>query len=460
MERKFRTEKDSMGEMQVPEDALYAAQTQRAVENFPISSLRFTRPMIFALGATKQACARVNKAKELLDPAMFEAISKAATEVREGTLDEHFVVDIFQTGSGTSSNMNTNEVIASRASQILGEKIHPNDHVNMSQSSNDVIPTAIHIAAAKEIKNELLPNLEILHASLVKKSKEFSGLVKTGRTHLMDATPVTLGQEFGGYAAQIKKGIRRVSLGLEALLELPIGGTAVGTGLNTPEGFAPEVVKEISEIVGISFREADDHFEAQAAKDALVETSGQLKTLAVSLIKIANDIRLMGSGPRCGLGEISLPSIQPGSSIMPGKINPVVCESTLMIASQVIGNDAAITTAGHIGSTFELNVAMPIIAHNTLESISIISSGAENLAKQCIDGIEANPERLEELAEANISTVTSLAPVIGYEKSAELAKEAWKSGRPLREVAKEAKVLPDAELDRLLDLDKMTRPGL
>lgn len=449
-----------MGEMSVPEDALYAAQTQRAVENFPISSLRFTRPMINALGVIKEACARVNNSSDLLGKDKFEAISKAASEVSAGQHDEHFVVDIFQTGSGTSSNMNTNEVIASRASQILGDKVHPNDHVNMSQSSNDVIPTAIHIATARQIKNELLPKLELLHASLDKKSQEFSKIVKTGRTHLMDATPITLGQEFSGYAAQIKKGIARVSAGLEALLELPIGGTAVGTGLNTPEGFSPAVVNEISQLVELPFKEAENHFEAQASKDALVEASGQLKTVAVSLIKIANDIRWMGSGPRCGLGEISLPSIQPGSSIMPGKINPVICESTLMIASQVIGNDTAVTTAGHIGSTFELNVAMPVIAHNILESVSILANGAENLAKQCIDGIQANPARIEELAEANISTVTSLAPAIGYEKAAEIAKEAWKSGRPLRVVAKEAEVLPEDELNRLLDLDKMTRPGL
>ncbi len=458
----FRVEKDSMGEMQVPAEAYYAAQTQRAVENFPISQLRFTRPMIAAMGLVKRSAAIVNSELGVLDEAMKDAIVAAAEEVESGKLDSHFVVDIFQTGSGTSSNMNVNEVIANRASELLkGDlRVHPNDHVNASQSSNDTIPTEIHIATARLLNDELLPSLKILSDSLGKKASEYATLVKTGRTHLQDATPVTLGQEFGGYQAQIEQGIRRVKRSIETIYELPLGGTAVGTGLNTPLGFADKVIKEIASRSSLPFVEAENHFEAQSAKDALVEMSGQLKTIATSIIKIANDIRLLGTGPRCGLGEISLPSVQPGSSIMPGKINPVICESAIMVGCQVIGNDAAITTAGHVGSTFELNVAMPVIAHNTLESISLLSNTAKNMASRCIDGITANKERLHELAEANISTVTALVPIIGYDKSAEIAKEAFKTGEHLRAVAKRNSGLPEAELDEALDLMKMTKPGL
>ncbi len=462
MSQKFRTEKDSMGEMQVPASAYYAAQTQRAVENFPISTLKFTEPMIKAMGLVKRSAAVVNNQLGVLDDAMKDAIVAAAEEVESGKLNDHFVVDIFQTGSGTSSNMNVNEVVANRAKEMSGGeiKVHPNDHVNASQSSNDTIPTEIHIATAREINDELIPGLKVFAESLGKKAEEYKDLVKTGRTHLQDATPVTLGQEFGGYKAQIEQGVRRLERSLETIYELPLGGTAVGTGLNTPLGFADKVIKEIASRSGLPFVEASNHFEAQSAKDALVEMSGQLKTIATSVIKIANDIRLLGTGPRCGLGEISLPAVQPGSSIMPGKINPVICESAIMVGCQVIGNDAAVTTAGHVGSTFELNVAMPVIAHNILESISLLANTARNMATKCVDGITANPERLHELAEANISTVTALVPIIGYDKSAEIAKTAWKTGEPLRAVALRESGLPEDELNKALDLVKMTKPGL
>ena len=461
-EQKFRVERDSMGEMKVPAGAYYAAQTQRAVENFPISGIRFSRPMIAALGLIKRSAATVNRALGLLDEARAKAIVAAAEEVEKGALNSHFVLDIFQTGSGTSTNMNANEVIASRAKELVGGELtfHPNDHVNMSQSSNDVIPTAMHVAVALECERTLIPALAQLAASLARKSKQFEHIVKTGRTHLADATPITLGQEFSGYQSQVEQGIKRVQRALTTILELPIGGTAVGTGLNTHPEFAQRIVAELNSRTGLRFSETPNHFEAQAAKDAIVEMSGQLKTIACSFAKIANDIRWLGSGPRCGLGELLLPEVQPGSSIMPAKVNPVIAESVLMVAAQVIGNDAAVTIGGHSGGSFELNVMMPVMAHNILQSVELLSTSAKNFAIRCIDGIEADEARLHQLAEANISTVTALAPKIGYDKAAQLAKEAHKSGATLREVAAKHNVLPAEELEKALDLIAMTKPGL
>ena len=458
----FRVERDSMGEMQVPKDAYYAAQTQRAVENFPISALRFTRPFIRALGIIKASAATANNALGLLDDNLKNAIVQAADEVAQGELDKHFVIDIFQTGSGTSTNMNSNEVIANRASEIAGgaDKIHPNDHVNMSQSSNDVIPTAMHVSAAVEVTERLIPALKVLEASLEKKAKAFDGIVKTGRTHLQDATPIRLGQEFSGYQSQIAHAIARLENTIEHIKELPQGGTAVGTGLNTHPDFPPKVIEEIAKRTGVGFREASNHFEAQGAKDAVVELSGQLKTIACSFAKIANDIRWLACGPRCGFGEITIPSVQPGSSIMPGKINPVIAESVLMVCAQVIGNDAAVTVGGHSGGNFELNVMMPVMAHNLLESIAILSTSARNFAEKCVDGIEPNEERLQELAELSIAVCTALAPKIGYDTAAKLAKEAFSSGKSLRAVALEHNVMPEDELDKALDLMSMTKPGV
>ena len=467
MSDKFRVEKDSMGEMQVPADAYYGAQTQRACENFPISGIRIPRSMIAALGLIKQSAAEINLEMGLLDKDLTGAIVKAAQEVREGKLDSQFVVDIFQTGSGTSSNMNTNEVIARRAKEILGSEnsngaknVHPNDHVNMGQSSNDVFPTSIHIAVAIELTNKLIPALKVLEDSLAKKQKEYAKIVKTGRTHLQDATPITLGQEFGGYKRQVEQSIERIKRSIVTILELPLGGTAVGTGLNTPDGFPAKVIARIAKNTGLGFFEAKDHFEAQSAKDALVEMSGQLRTVACSLAKIANDIRWLASGPRCAIAEIQLPSVQPGSSIMPGKVNPVIAESLLMVCAQVIGNDATVHVGGATGSIFELNMMMPVMGNAILQSIELLSTSSVNFAQKCVDGIEANVDRLNDLAEASIAICTALAPKIGYDLAAELAKEAFKTGKPLRQVAKERKVLPDAELDKVLDLDSMTRPGL
>lgn len=463
---KFRTERDSMGEMKVPAGAYYAAQTQRAAENFRISGIRFPRPMIHALGLIKGTAARVNCDLGLLDADRAQAIIKAATEVEQGALDDHFVLDIFQTGSGTSTNMNTNEVIANRAKEIAKEitggglAIHPNDHVNMCQSSNDVIPTAIHLAAVMEIKLKLEPALRTLLKSLQQKAKAFDSVVKTGRTHLQDATPIRLGQEFSGYASQIEHGIERLERSLSSLLELPLGGTAVGTGVNMHPQFAQKVIQAVTQKTSQPFVEARNHFEAQAAKDAVVEMSGQLKTIACSLGKVANDIRWLGSGPRCGLGELLLPEVQPGSSIMPGKVNPVIAESVLMVVAQVIGNDVAITTANHCGSTFELNVMMPVIAHNLLQSIALLGTVSKNFAERCIDGLQANEQRIHELAEANISVVTALAPIVGYDKAASLAKEAYKSGESVRAVVLRHKLMSEVELDQALDLLSMTKPGL
>ncbi|CAN5448740.1 class II fumarate hydratase [soil metagenome] len=460
-----RTERDSMGEMQVPADAYYGASTQRAVENFPVSGDGIPAEVVRALGLIKASAAAVNHTKGVLDDEQFKAIGQAAQEVVDGALDDHFVVDVFQTGSGTSSNMNANEVIANRATEILGGRlgsklVHPNDHVNAGQSSNDVFPTAVHLAAYTACVDDLLPALWRLQESLTEKSDEFAGVVKPGRTHLMDATPVTLGQEFGGYARQVELAGARVQAALERLAELPLGGTAVGTGLNAPEGMTEGVLAELRRRTGIgALREAENHFEAQGARDALVELSGACKVVAVSLTKIANDLRWMGSGPRTGLAEIRLPEIQPGSSIMPAKVNPVIPESVTQVAAQVIGNDAAVTIGGLSGA-FELNVYIPLMARNVLESIRLLARSAENFARQCIDGIVADVDRCTELSERNLSIVTALVPAIGYDRSAELAKKALAEDRPLREVVKEAGVLADADVDRILDTMRMTQGGV
>ncbi len=460
----MRIEKDSMGEMQVPEDAYYGASTQRAVLNFPISSLRFSRRFIAAIGLIKMCAARVNLGLGVLDQDRAEAIQKAAEELINAKLYSQFVVDLFQTGSGTSTNMNANEVIANRAAELMGgqkgekERVHPNDHVNMSQSSNDVIPTAIHISANQGIVEDLLPALEQLAKALEQKVDEFSDVIKAGRTHLQDATPVTLGQEFSGYAAQIRHGIARLKRSQESLLELAQGGTAVGTGLNTHPEFAKRVIAEIAEETGIPFREASNHFEAQGARDACVEMSGQLNTIACSLMKSANDIRWLASGPRCGLGELQLPEIQPGSSIMPAKVNPVICESVMMVCAQVMGNNTCITVAGQHGN-FELNVMLPVIGYNLDQSIELLASAANNFVAQCIKGITAHKERCREYAEKSLATCTSLAPLIGYDQAAQLAKTAYKENKTVREVAKSMKVLDDQQLSKALDLLKMTQPG-
>ncbi|MEQ8767019.1 MAG: class II fumarate hydratase [Planctomycetota bacterium] len=460
----YRIEKDSMGEMKVPAGAYYAAQTQRAVENFPVSGIRFPRRFIQALGLIKCSAALANMDLGLLGEKHGQAIIQAGKEVSEGKLDGEFVLDIFQTGSGTSTNMNTNEVMANRASEILGaaigsKEVHPNDHVNMSQSSNDVIPTAIHVAALLALRDDLRPALEKLHAAFDEKSKRFDHIVKSGRTHLMDATPVRLGQEFAGYASHVEHAIQRVDRASLTLSELAQGGTAVGTGVNTPHGFSQKVIEHLNALSGLQTREAMNHFEAQGGKDAVVEASGMLKVIACSLMKIANDIRWLASGPRCGLGEITLPSIQPGSSIMPGKVNPVICEAVTMVAAQVIGNDTAITIGGQ-GGNFELNVYMPMMAHNLLQSIELLANVSHVFVDKCIEGIEADEERCRELVEKNLAVCTALAPAIGYDKAAALSKRAFKEGRNIREVALEEGVLSEEELDRQLDLRAMTEPNL
>ncbi|TKB89626.1 MAG: class II fumarate hydratase [Nitrospira sp.] len=458
-----RLERDSMGELAVPATAYYGVQTARAIENFPISSLRFPRAMIRALGRIKRAAATVNQSLSLLDKATARAITQAATDVIEGRLDAEFPVDIFQTGSGTSTNMNTNEVISNRATELLGgtrgsKLVHPNDHVNLGQSSNDVIPTAIHIAAGELIQQQLIPALTGLQKSLTRKAKEFDRIVKIGRTHLQDATPVRLGQEFGGYARQIELGIQRVKQAQAALSEVALGGTAVGTGLNCHPKFSAKVLALISKETGCTFLEAGNHFEAQSAQDSLVETSGALKTLAVSLMKIANDIRWLGSGPRCGLGEINLPETQPGSSIMPGKVNPVIAESVTMVCAQVIGNDVTITVGGQ-AANFELIVMLPVMAYNLFQSIELLSTASANFATKCIDGITANEARCKSLIEESLAMCTALAPEIGYDAAARLAKEAYKSGKTVRQIAQEQNVLSEKRLAALLDPWRMTEPG-
>ena len=460
----MRIERDSMGEVEVPVDAYYGASTQRAVENFPISNLRFGRRFIWALGLIKGSAARVAGDRGHVDAEIADAIVRAADEVREGALDDQFVLDIFQTGSGTSTNTNANEVIASRAGEMLGgdlgsKLVHPNDQVNFGQSSNDVIPTAIHVAAVAALREGLIPTLDELSSALSAKAREFADVVKSGRTHLMDATPVTLGQEFGGYAAQIRKSRERVERVLPELEEVALGGTAVGTGLNAPEGFAAAVIADMAELTGYPFREADDHFEAQAAKDATVSASGALKAVAAALFKIANDLRWLSSGPRTGIAEIRLPSLQPGSSIMPGKVNPVMPEMVMQVAAQVVGNDAAVTWAGANGN-FELNVMMPLIAHNLLESIELLSAASEVFREKCVDGIEADVDRSRDLVERNIIVVTALNPHIGYDKGAIAAKEAFASGRNVRDVVVEKGWLTETQIDDLLDIKRLTEGGV
>jgi len=461
---KTRIERDSMGEMDVPAEALYGAQTARAVVNFPVSGLRLPRPFLRSLGMIKEHAARVNRDLGLLDPKIAMAIMEAAEEVVRGDLDEQFVVDIFQTGSGTSTNMNVNEVIANRAAQLLGDesdnrKVHPNDHVNLGQSSNDVIPTAIHLAAAVEIRNILVPALFGLQEALGEKAEEFDDIVKIGRTHLQDATPIRLGQVFSGYARQVVQAIKRLEGALEGLMELPLGGTAVGTGLNAHPDFAPQMIQGLAAVTGLPFQEAVNHFEAQAGKDAAVAASGALKAAAVALFKIANDIRFLGSGPRCGFGELKLPAVQPGSSIMPGKINPVMAESLLQVCAQVVGNDAAVTLGGLSGN-FELNVMMPLIAYNLLQSIVLMTNGARNFADRCIRGLEADRERCEEQVERSLAMVTALVPKLGYDRAAEIAKKAVESGKTVRELILKENLLPEEELARLLDPGPMTEPGI
>ncbi|MEV4256363.1 class II fumarate hydratase [Spirillospora sp. NPDC049652] len=458
----YRIEHDSMGEVRVPAEAKWRAQTQRAVENFPISGRGLEPAHIAALGQIKAAAAAVNAELGVLDEDMAAAVREAALEVAAGKWNDQFPIDVFQTGSGTSSNMNTNEVVATLATERLGRDVHPNDHVNASQSSNDVFPSSVHIAATGAVVNDLIPALRHLEASLARKRDEFADVVKSGRTHLMDATPVTLGQEFGGYAAQVRHGVERLEAVLPRLAELPLGGTAVGTGINTPPGFAVRVIAEISRATGLPLTEARDHFEAQGARDGLVEASGALKTIAVSLTKIANDLRWMGSGPRAGLAEIRLPDLQPGSSIMPGKVNPVVPEAVAQVAAQVIGNDTAIAFGGASGN-FELNVMLPMLARNILESITLLANASRLLADRTIDGIEADVERAREYAESSPSIVTPLNRYIGYEEAAKVAKQALAERRTIREVVIERGHLDngnltEAQLDAALDVLSMTRP--
>ncbi len=461
MADEYRIEKDSLGEMKVPVEALYGAQTQRAVENFPISGQRFGRRFIEALGIIKKAAALTNAEAGDVDEAVADAIVKAATEVIEGKWDDQFVLDIYQTGSGTSTNMNANEVIAHRATELLGTgaRVHPNDHVNFGQSSNDVIPTAIHVAARVSIEHELIPALEHLQAALADKAVAFDDIVKSGRTHLMDATPVRLGQEFGGYAAQVGKAAERARRAAEELAELALGGTATGTGINTRPGFAAKAIERISEQTGLTFREAENHFEAQGAKDAAVSASGALNTAATGLIKIADDFRWLGSGPTSGIHEVSLPAVQPGSSIMPGKVNPVMAEALIMVCSRVMGNHTTVTIAGSRGN-FELNVMMPVLAQALLESISLLANASRAFTDRCVVGVEANAERARELLELNPSIATALNPYIGYDKASEVAKQAAKEHVSVREIVLRKGLLPEEKIDEALDVRGMTEPGL
>ncbi len=457
-----RIEQDSLGEMQVPIDALYGAQTARAIDNFPISGLPLPRPLLRALALIKKHAARTNQTLGILAPETAEVIIKAAEEVIAGQWEDQFPVDIFQTGSGTSSNMNSNEVIANRAAQLLGRPIgskvvHPNDHVNLGQSSNDVFPSAIHIAAAEQLHTKLLPALEQLLQQLAEKAELFQDVLKIGRTHLQDATPIKLGQVFSGYARQVEQARERLSVNSSGLYELPLGGTAVGTGINTHPDFAAQTIAAIAREICLPFREANNHFEAQAAKDTLVATSCSLKNCAVSLFKIANDIRFLASGPRCGIGELMLPAVQPGSSIMPGKINPVMAESLMQVCAQVAGNDTTVSFCGMSGN-FELNVMMPVMAYNVLQSIELLSTGIKAFEEKCLAGLEADKERCAELLERSLALVTALVPEIGYDHAADLAKRAHKTGRTLRELALEDGISA-AVLDRLLDPATMTAPS-
>jgi fumarate hydratase class II len=463
MKTEYRTEADSMGQMQVPADAYYGAQTARAVENFPISDLRFPRQFIRALGLIKKHAAATNTALGLLPQKISEAIQKAAQEVSDGKLDAQFPVDIFQTGSGTSTNMNANEVIANRAIELLGGKrgdksVHPNDHVNRGQSSNDAIPAAIHLAALDGLVHHLIPALNELHAALLKKAQEFGEILKIGRTHLQDATPIRLGQEFSGYTSQIEHSINRLWKVEDHLGELALGGTAVGTGINTHVEFARRTIEGLAAETGLKLREAPNHFEAQGAIDACVEASGALKAVAVSLIKIANDIRWLGSGPRCGLGELKLPATQPGSSIMPGKVNPVICEMAIQVGAQVIGNDAVVTFSATYGA-FELNTMMPVAAYNLLQAIALLTTASRVFARRCVAGLEADAQKCESNLEQSLAMCTALAPVIGYDQAAKIAKLAYDQDRTVRQVALEVSGLGKAKIDELLDPRSQTEPG-
>jgi fumarate hydratase, class II len=460
----YRIEKDSLGEMRVPKEALYAAQTQRAVENFPISGVRFPRRFIAALGAIKKASALANVELDQLDRRIAEAVVAAADEVIEGRWDDQFVLDVFQTGSGTSSNMNVNEVIAGRAAQLIGDdagpgSVHPNDHVNMGQSSNDVIPTAMHVSARVAIEEDLIPALERLRDALRAKAAEFDDVVKSGRTHLMDATPVRLGQEFGGYAAQVDNSIRRLRSAGDELAELALGGTAVGTGTNRLPGFPAAAIVHLDRMTGLSFREAADHFEAQSAKDAFVFASGALNSLAVALMKIANDIRWLASGPTSGLAEITLPAVQPGSSIMPGKVNPVMSEALMMVCAQVMGNHLTVTLGGQHGN-FELNVMMPVMASGFLQSVDILTRGCDVFRTKAVEGIGVNRERCRELLEKNPAIATALNAYIGYDAAASVAKEAAANFESVRDVVKRRGLLSDTQLDEVLNVREMTEPGI
>ena len=460
-----RSELDSMGRMEVPADALYGASTQRAVLNFPISDYRFGREFIRALGMVKWAAAEANRELDLLDSKLAELITQATSEVIEGKHDLHFPVDIFQTGSGTSTNMNANEVIANRCSQLANqpigsrEPVDPNNHVNLGQSSNDVIPTAIHVAVAERLRKYLLPALEQLHDAFEKKSQEFWDVIKIGRTHLMDATPIRLGQEFSGYARQCELAAERARQAIHEVEELPLGGTAVGTGLNCHPDFAGIVIRHLHRMTGNEFREAKNHFEAQGAKDGLVAASGQLKTIAVSLTKVANDLRWLASGPNCAIAEIQLPETQPGSSIMPGKVNPVMCEAVLQVCARVIGNDAVVTWAAAQLSNFELNVGMPVIAHAMLESCRLLANVVEVFRKRCVEGIRANQNRAAGMIEQSLAMVTALVPKIGYLAAAAIAKESAATGKTIRELCRSKSILSDAELAAILDPISMTKPG-
>jgi fumarate hydratase, class II len=463
--RATRTENDSMGEFEVPADAYYGANTMRAKVNFPISDLRLPRGFIRAIGLIKQQAAMVNRELGLLDENIAGAIIRAAQDVVDGSLDSEFIVDVFQTGSGTSTNMNANEVIANRAIELLGGKlgsrtpVHPNDHVNLGQSSNDVIPTSIQVSAAVAIHEDLIPALRILEASLRRKSDAFWPVIKTGRTHLQDATPIRLGQEFLGYAGQVERASERCEAAIATLSELPLGGTAVGTGVGTHPAFPAKVIALIATDLGIPFRETENHFSGQSTLDAVVSASGALRAVAIALYKIAGDIRLLGCGPRAGISEISIPVVQPGSSIMPGKVNPVICESVTMVAAQVIGNDATIAFCAAAGSLLELNVMMPVAAYDLLQSAALLASSARNLATQCVDGITAT-ENGPAMVERGLMLSTALAPRIGYDAAAAIAKEAYETGRTVREVARERSGLDEEELTLLLDAEAMTRPGL
>ncbi len=460
----FRVESDTMGQVKVPSSAYYGATTVRGIENFPISGLRFQSGFIEALALVKLSAARANMQLSLLDKKKGEAIVSAAKEIMEGALYDQFVLDVFQTGSGTMTNMNMNEVIANRANELLGGKrgdkklVHPNDHVNMCQSTNDVFPTAIHVSTAQAIQSKLIPNLKLLADTLAKKAREFEDVVKAGRTHLQDAVPVTLGQEFSGYASMVNHGLRRADHARDALLELPLGGTAVGTGLNADPQYPTAAITEINRLTGLNFRKAENTFESMQGKDACVEASGQLRTIATSLMKITNDLRLLNSGPRTGFGEIDIPATEPGSSIMPGKVNPVIPEAIGLVAAQVIGNDAAIATCGAFGQ-LELNIMMPVIAYDLLQSIEILANGSKVLAENCVAGITADRKRCFDYADRSLMVVTATTPYIGYDNAAEVAKKAIGENKSIREVIMEEKILSKEKLDAVLDLKKMTKGG-